>query len=226
MRLLIAEDHPSLARSIANGLRQEGFAVDLTFDGGEALFNVLNNPYDCVILDVMLPGQDGWQILEKSRKQGIKTPILMLTARDALEDRVKGLNLGADDYLVKPFEFDELLARVRALMRRGHGQASSTIVVADMVIDTATKTVRRSGGAISLTTREYVMLEYLALRAGQVVSRTEIHAHIYDEHDDPVSNVVDVFIGYLRTKIDRGQSPKLIHTRRGMGYILSASPPE
>jgi two-component system copper resistance phosphate regulon response regulator CusR len=224
--VLVAEDHPSLARSIANGLRQEGFAVDLTFDGSEALHNLLHNPYDCAVLDVMMPGHDGWQIVEKIRKEGSKTPVLMLTARDALEDRVKGLNLGADDYLVKPFEFDELLARIRALARRSHGNASPLITVADLEIDTATKTVRRSGNPISLTSREYVLLEYLAQRAGQVVSRVEINVHIYDEHDDPVSNVLDVFIGYLRNKIDRGYSPKLIHTRRGMGYILASSPPE
>ncbi|HWE92664.1 MAG TPA: response regulator transcription factor [Tepidisphaeraceae bacterium] len=220
MRVLVAEDHASLARSVANGLREEGFAVDLTFDGDEALRYAGANPYDCLILDIMLPGKTGWQILEAVRKDGAKTPVLFLTAKDAVEDRVRGLNLGADDYVVKPFAFEELLARVRAVIRRGHGRAGAPIVVGDLEIDAAAKTVRRAGKPITLSAREYTLLEYLALRCGEVVTRTEIWEHLYDQNDESVSNVVDVYIGYLRSKIDRDHETKLIHTRRGMGYVL------
>ncbi len=220
MRVLVAEDHPSLARSVANGLREEGFAVDLTFDGNEAYRNALDHPYDCVILDVGLPGKTGWEVLEGMRKKGAKSPVLFLTAADAVEDRVRGLNLGADDYVVKPFAFTELLARVRAIIRRGHGKAAAPIVVGDLMIDTLGKTVTRAGRTINLSAREYSLLEYLALRAGQVVSRTDIWNHIYDQNDETVSNVVDVYIGYLRNKIDRDFDVKLLHTRRGMGYVL------
>jgi DNA-binding response OmpR family regulator len=222
MRILVAEDHAMLARSIANGLREEGFAVDLTADGEEALQLTRANPYDCLVLDVMLPSRDGWSILQQLRKNGAQTPVLMLTARDAIEDRVKGLNLGADDYLVKPFVWDELLARVRALVRRGHGQKSPVVLVGDLEIDTAGKTVQRAGKPISLSGREYALLEYLAHREGKVVSRGEIWDHIYDQTDETTSNVVDVYIGYLRQKIDRDFEQKLIHTRRGLGYVLSA----
>src|SRR6185437_3620413 len=162
MRILVAEDHPSLARSVANGLREEGFAVDLTFDGNEAFHNAVDNPYDCVILDIGMPGKTGLQVLEGMRQKGSKSPVLFLTAADAVEDRVRGLNLGADDYMVKPFAFSELLARVRAIIRRGHGKAAAPIVVADLVIDTSAKTVTRDGRPISLSAREYALLEYLA----------------------------------------------------------------
>ena len=225
MRVLIAEDHPSLARSIGNGLREEGFAVDLSFDGDEALRYANDNPYDCAVLDIMLPGKSGLQILEAMRKNSLTTPVLFLTARDTVEDRVRGLNLGADDYLVKPFAFEELLARVRALVRRGHGRAAAPMVIGDLEVDLNAKTVRRAGHAVSLSAREFSLLEYLALRAGQVVSRTEIWEHLYDQNDENVSNVVDVYIGYLRNKIDRDHPVKLIHTRRGMGYMLCAPTP-
>jgi DNA-binding response OmpR family regulator len=224
MRVLVAEDHASLARSIANGLREEGYAVDLTFDGDEALRYASDNPYDCVILDVMMPGKTGWQVVETLRRNGSMTPVLFLTAKDTVEDRVKGLNLGADDYLVKPFAFDELLARVRAIIRRGHNRASKAIKIADLEIDTAAKNVSRAGQSITLSAREYALLEYLALRGGEVVSRSEIWEHLYDQNDETVSNVVDVYIGYLRGKIDRDHDLKLIHTRRGMGYVLSENP--
>ncbi|HEX5242164.1 MAG TPA: response regulator transcription factor [Tepidisphaeraceae bacterium] len=223
MRVLVAEDHASLARSIANGLREEGYAVDLTFDGDEALRWATINSYDCAVLDVMLPSKNGWTILETLRREGNKTPVLFLTAKDAIEDRVKGLNLGADDYLVKPFDWKELVARVRAIIRRRHDQPAQTVKVADLEIDLASKTVHRAGNAINLSAREYALLEYLALRVGQVVSRSEIWEHLYDQNDESVSNVVDVYIGYLRSKIDRDHNPKLIHTRRGMGYVLSAN---
>jgi DNA-binding response OmpR family regulator len=220
MRILVAEDHPTLARSVADGLREEGFAVDLTFNGDEAMRSANANPYDCLILDIMMPGKTGWQILESVRQRGSRTPVLFLTAADAVSDRVRGLNGGADDYVVKPFAFDELVARVRAVIRRGHGKAAGTIVVGDLEIDTAAKTVRRAGRSISLSAREFCLLEYLALRSGEVVSRTDIWQHLYDESDENVSNVVDVYIGYLRNKIDRDHEVKLIHTRRGMGYMV------
>ena len=224
MRVLVAEDHASLARSIANGLREEGFAVDLTGDGEEALQWSKVNPYDCIVLDIMLPSRDGWSVLQNIRRNGSNIPVLLLTARDAVEDRVKGLNLGADDYLVKPFAFEELVARVRALVRRGHNQKSTIITIADLEVDTASKTVQRSGRSIALSAREYALLEYLVHREGRVVSRGEIWDHIYDQADETTSNVVDVYIGYLRNKIDRDFPVKLIHTRRGLGYVLTDKP--
>jgi DNA-binding response OmpR family regulator len=220
MRILVAEDHPSLARSIADGLRDEGYAVDLTFDGGEALHLAVTNPYDAIVLDVMLPGRDGFSIIQSLRRRDLQVPILCLTARDAVADRVKGLDLGADDYLVKPFNWDELLARVRSMVRRGHGQKSTVVAVGDLEIDTARKCARRGGKTIELSAREYALLEYLAHRQGQVVSRSEIWEHLYDQHDENTSNVVDVYIGYLRNKIDKDYPTRLIHTRRGQGYLL------
>jgi len=176
------------------------------------------------VLDVMLPSRDGWSVLQHLRRAGIKSPVLMLTARDAVEDRVKGLNLGADDYLVKPFAWEELVAWVRALVRRGHDQKSPLLRVADLEIDTAGKQVHRAGKLIPLSAKEYALLEYLAHREGQVVSRAEIWDHLYDQADEASSNVVDVYIGYLRNKVDREFEVKLIHTRRGLGYVLSAEP--
>lgn len=222
MRVLVAEDHAPLARSLANGLREEGFAVDLTGGGDEALSLARNNPYDCIVLDVMLPERDGWSIVRQARRDGVSSPILLLTARDAVEDRVKGLNLGADDYLVKPFAWEELVARIQALIRRGVGQSEPTLRVADLEIDTAAKLVRRGGKDITLSAKEYALLEYLARRQGQVVSRSDIWGHLYDQVDHAGSNVVDVYIGYLRNKIDREFPIKLIQTRRGFGYVLSA----
>jgi DNA-binding response OmpR family regulator len=224
MRLLVAEDHPTLARSIANGLRDEGYAVDLTFDGEEALHMATVNPYDGIVLDINLPQRDGFSIIQALRRKGSKTPVLCLTARDAVDDRVKGLDLGADDYLIKPFAFEELIARVRAMIRRGHHQSSSVITVGDLEVDTAKKCARRGEKNIDLSAREYSLLEYLAHRQGQVVSRTQIWEHLYDEHDEASSNVVDVYIGYLRNKIDKDFPAKLIHTKRGQGYMLSAEP--
>ena len=220
MRVLVAEDHPSLARSLADGLRDEGYAVDLTFDGNEALHLASSNPYDALVLDIMLPGKDGITIIQTLRRKEIATPILCLTARDAVTDRVKGLDAGADDYLVKPFAWEELLARVRSMVRRGHGQKSPVLAVGDLEVDTARKCARRAGKTIDLSAREYALLEYLAHRHGQVVSRADIWEHLYDQHDETTSNVVDVYIGYLRAKIDRDYPTKLIHTRRGQGYLL------
>jgi DNA-binding response OmpR family regulator len=220
MRILVAEDHPTLARSIADGLREEGYAVDLTFDGNEALHLAGTNPYDAVVLDLMLPGRDGISIIQVLRRREVHVPILCLTARDGVADRVKGLDAGADDYLVKPFNWEELAARVRSLVRRGHGKRSATLVVGDLELDTARKSVKRAGQSIDLSAREYALLEYLAHRQGQVVSRSDIWEHLYDQHDETTSNVVDVYIGYLRNKIDKEFPTKLIHTRRGQGYLL------
>jgi DNA-binding response OmpR family regulator len=222
MRVLVAEDHPSLARSIADGLRDEGFAVDLTFNGEEAHTLARAHRYDLIVLDLMLPGMDGLTMLAKLRAAKINVPVLCLTARDAVEDRVKGLDAGADDYLVKPFEWNELLARCRALVRRGHDLRSPEIEVGDLRIDTVKKSVTRGDRTIKLSAREYALLTYLAHRAGQVVSRSDIWEHLYDSTDEVASNVVDVYISYLRNKIDKGFDKKLIHTRHGQGYVLSA----
>ena len=226
MRLLVVEDHPTLRRTLGEGLREERYAVDTAASGGEAAHLLNGTSYDCVVLDVMLPGRSGFDVLADMRRQGNRSPVLCLTAKDSLEDRVRGLDLGADDYLVKPFEWDELLARVRALLRRSHGLSDSTIRVADLEIDTRAKCARRAGNAIDLTAREYALLEYLATRAGQVVSRSEIWEHLYDMNDESTSNVVDVYIGYLRAKVDRPYPVKLIHTRRGLGYVLSGDSPD
>jgi heavy metal response regulator len=224
MRLLVAEDHPSLARSIADGLREEGYAVDLTFDGEEALHLARTNPYDLLLLDIMLPSRDGWSVIQQMRRSCVRTPVLCLTARDSVQDRIRGLDLGADDYLVKPFAFEELVARVRAVIRRKHDVRSAVIHIADVEIDTARKSVQRSGKSIDLSAREFALLQYLAHRQGEVVSRSEIWDHLYDQHDEAASNVVDVYVGYLRAKIDKGFDTKLIHTRRGQGYVLTDHP--
>jgi DNA-binding response OmpR family regulator len=222
MRVLVAEDHPSLARSIADGLRDEGFAVDLTFDGEEAHSLARSHHYDLIVLDIMLPGMDGITLLGNLRRAKINVPVLCLTARDAIEDRVKGLDAGADDYLIKPFEWDELLARCRALVRRGHDLRTPELVVGDLHIDTVKKSVMRGDKQIKLSAREYALLTYLAHRIGQVVTRSDIWEHLYDSSDEVASNVVDVYIAYLRSKIDKGFDKKLIHTRHGQGYVLSA----
>jgi two-component system copper resistance phosphate regulon response regulator CusR len=224
MRILVAEDHPTLAESIAQGLRDDGYAVDLALDGDEAMHWATTNSYGCIVLDVMMPGKDGFTILKALRQRGTTTPVVFLTARDGLDDRVRGLDMGADDYVVKPFAWAELLARVRAAVRRSNGHTSATISVADLEIDTAAKSVRRAGRPVELSAREYSLLEYLAHREGQVVSRADIWEQLYG-HDDPTtSNVVDVYIGYLRQKVDREYPVKLIHTRRGLGYVLTATP--
>ena len=224
MKVMVAEDHETLGRSLASGLRDEGYAVDLTFNGDEALHWGLANAYDCIVLDLMLPGKDGWTIIKALREKKIATPVLCLTARDAVEDKVRGLDLGADDYLVKPFAWEELLARVRAMVRRQHSQVSSVIRVGDLEVNTAHKTVARAGKRIDLSAKEFALLEYLANRSGQVVSRTDIWEHLYDQNDENTSNVVDVYIVYLRNKIDRQFKEKLIHTRRGQGYVLEHIP--
>jgi len=222
MRLFIIEDYRPLQASLTKGLREAGFAVDTTRDGQEGLWYAMSNEYDVIILDLMLPGVDGLTILTKLRAKGRKAHILILTAKDTLQDRIKGLNLGADDYLVKPFAFEELLARVRALLRRSYREKNPQINVQDLRIDLTTQRVWRGREEIQLTPREYVLLEYLALRVGQTVTRTDIWEHIYEFNSCAASNVVDVYIGYLRGKVERQGKPPLIHTIRGRGYALGA----
>lgn len=221
MRVLVVEDSPQLRESLTVALVESGYAVDTAADGEDALWRARSQTYDVVILDVMLPKLDGWAILERLRASGNASRVLFLTARDTVADRVRGLRTGADDYVVKPFAMQELLARVEALCRRAYGRHSVTIRVADLEIDTAGKRVRRAGLAIDLTSREYALLEYLAMRLGTVVSRTEIEAHIYDDQVSPLSNVVDATVYALRKKLAITEdSPALIHTRRGQGYVL------
>lgn len=221
MRILLVEDYAPLVRSVTQGLREAGYAVQSAADGEQGLALAQSSPWDAIILDVMLPRLDGFGVLRALRQANQRTPVLMLTARDAVADRVQGLDLGADDYLLKPFAFEELLARVRAVVRRGYQGPDNTLRIADLEIDTAARAVRRAGEPVTLSAREYALLEYLAARAGQVVSRTEIWEHVYDFAADPSSNVIDVYIGYLRKKLDQ-REPRLIHTRRGQGYVLEA----
>lgn len=206
---------------LARGLREESYAVDVAGDGEHALELAFVNDYDLVILDVMLPGRDGFGVCRELRAGGSAVPVLMLTARDAVEDRVAGLDTGADDYLSKPFDFEELLARVRALLRRKPALLPAVIEVADLSIDTRARRVSRGGAHVELTAKEYALLEYLARRADEVVSRADISEHVWDETHDPFSKVIEVFIQRLRRKLDDGRGQKLIRTRRGEGYVLT-----
>ncbi len=220
MRILLVEDDPRIAAFVAKGLRENSYAVDSASDGEEALYQASVNDYDIIILDVMIPKKNGLAVCEEIRNSGLKTPIIMLTARDAVDDRISGLDCGADDYLVKPFDFKELLARLRALLRRNGELRPANIVVADLQIDTAAQRVWRSGDEITLTTKEYALLEFLARQQNKVVGRAEIAEHVWDENFDAFSNLIEVYINRLRVKIDKGSAPNLIHTRRGAGYIL------
>lgn len=220
MRILLVEDEKDLAMIIKQGLEEEGYVVDAAHDGEEGLYMAENFPVDAIILDIMLPLLDGLSVLSALRKKGNMTPVLLLTARDALLDKIKGLDTGADDYLTKPFVFEELLARVRSLLRRKATVKEAVIRIGDLEINTASHDVRRGGKAITLSAREYALLEYLAYKKDNVVSRTEIVEHIYNEESDMDSNVVDVYINYLRNKIDKDFKKKLIHTVRGAGYML------
>jgi len=198
------------------------FAVDVAADGEVGLERAVNGQYDVIVLDLMLPQRDGFSVLRTLRERSISTPIICLTARDALDDRVRGLNLGADDYLVKPFNFVELLARIRAVLRRGQAVTDNPIVVGDLTVDVVTRAVERSGQRIDLSAREFALLEYLARHAGEVLSRTMILERVWDMHHDPQTNVVDVHINRLRRKVDSGFASPLIHTVRGSGYVLKA----
>jgi two-component system OmpR family response regulator len=217
MRILVTEDEPRLLANLAKALREEGYAVDTASTGDDGLYKAENYNYDALVLDVMLPGLDGWQVLERLRKTK-PTPVLMLTARDAPKDRVRGLDTGADDYLVKPFDLTELLARLRALIRRATGQSRPQLDLGDIQIDTRARTVLRAGQPVVLTAREYAILEYLALHKGEVISRTELYEHLFDETDDTLSNLLDVHVFSIRKKLRHD----LIATRRGQGYCIDA----
>lgn len=222
MRVLVIEDYDRLRTSLVRGLRENGYAVDQAGDGEEGLSFASSSLYDVIILDLMLPKRDGFEVLRELRKQGVTSRILVLTARETVRDRVRGLDLGADDYLVKPFSFEELMARVRSLQRRAYQQISAVIRIDDLEIDTAARVARRGGEELDLTAREYGILEFLAARKGEVVTREEISSRIYDLGADRNSNIVDVYVGYIRKKLERGGRSRLIHTRRGFGYLLAA----
>jgi two-component system OmpR family response regulator len=215
MRVLIVEDEPDLLSSLARALREEGYAVDTAGDGEEGLFSAESNDYDAIVLDVMMPKLDGWEVLTRLRKSK-KTPVLMLTARDQSRDRVRGLDTGADDYVVKPFDLDELLARLRALIRRTSGQTASAITIGKVTIDTAARMVSLDSATVTLTAREYALLEYLAMHKGEVVTRTALFEHLFDENESSLSNLLDVHVSNLRKKLGHG----FITTRRGHGYCI------
>jgi two-component system copper resistance phosphate regulon response regulator CusR len=220
MRLLLVEDDARIARFVSKGLRENSFAVDVAADGETALYQVSINDYDAIILDVMIPQKNGFEVCRKIRESEIRVPILMLTARDAVEDRIEGLNLGADDYLTKPFDFGELLARIRALLRRGKELLQRKIQISDLEIDMQARRVWRDGCEIVLTTKEFALLEFLARNVERVVGREEISTHVWDENFDPFSNLIEVYINRLRRKIDLPNLKPLLHTRRGAGYVL------
>ena len=220
MRITLIEDEKQLANIVKKGLEEEGYSVDVAHDGEEGLYMVENYPSDVVILDIMLPLLDGISILSSMRKKGIKTPVLLLTAKDTITDKIKGLDSGADDYLTKPFEFGELLARIRALIRRKADIKDTVIRIGDLEINTANREIKRGGKTIQLSAKEYAMLQYMAYNKDKIVSRTDLIEHIYDENFDVNSNVLDVYVNFLRNKIDKGFKKKMIHTVRGAGYIL------
>jgi two-component system OmpR family response regulator len=215
MRVLLIEDEPDLLSVLEKALREAGYAVDTAQEGETGLFKALNWEYDALILDIMLPKMDGWEVLRALRRHKT-TPVLILTARDAVGDRVKGLDTGADDYLLKPFALTELLARLRALIRRAAGQGDTTFVIGDVVIDTAARTISQGGQAVHLTAREYALVEFLALHRGKLVTRTMLYEHLFDENDASFSNLIDVYVSNVRRKL----GPAFITTRRGQGYLI------
>lgn len=223
MKILLVEDSPRLTKSIATYLRRSNFAVDTTADGVAGLNLARTGDYDAIVLDIMLPGLDGLSVLRELRRSGVTTHVLLLTAKNAVDDRVRGLDTGADDYLVKPFALEELVARVRALCRRGHGHKTPCLSLSYLELDTSQKVVRSDGRMVVLTPREYALLECLMMHTGEVLGRSQIEAHIYDFAADPMSNVVDSAICSLRKKITPPGQPTLIHTRRGFGYVLAES---
>lgn len=220
MRILVVEDEKKLASLIKKVLEKEKYAVDVAYDGQESLDYALTYPYDVIILDILLPKKDGLEVIRELRSKKILTPVLMLTAKDAVEDKILGLDLGADDYLTKPFDFGELLARIRALVRRETADKPSVLQAADLSLDPRTYTAKRAGKIIRLTSREYSLLEFLLRRKNQVLTRDMIIDHVWDSTFESMTNIVDVYIRYLRRKMDTGFSPKLIHTIRGIGYML------
>lgn len=220
MRILVVEDEKKISDFIKRGLKEEGYSVDTAYDGKEGHFLATTGQHDLIILDIMLPKMDGIGLCRKLREEKILTPLLMLTARYTIKDKVAGLDSGADDYLTKPFAFEELLARIRALLRKKDSYALTKLQVSDLILDLLTHKVHRSGKEIELTTKEYALLEYLMRNAETVVTRTMISEHVWDINYDTYTNVIDVYINYLRNKIDRGHKQKLIHTLRGRGYVL------
>ena len=223
MRILIVEDEQEAAGVLARGLREHAFAVDTAADGQQALEQIGVNDYDLIVLDILLPGVSGLEVCRRVRRAGEAAPILMLTARGEPDERVAGLDAGADDYLPKPYHFPELLARVRALLRRGPALGPAVLTVEDLRIDTRSRCVERAGREIALTTKEYALLEHLTRRAGAVVGRADIAEHVWDDSYDPMSNLIEVYIQRLRRKVDDGHPVKLIQTRRGAGYVLTAA---
>jgi len=220
MRILVVEDEEKMARALQRGLENEGHSVETVGTGDDAIFWATENDYDALVLDVMLPGRDGYSVCRELRAQGIFTPVLMLTSRGSVEDRIAGLDSGADDYLIKPFAFGELLARLRALRRRGPAERAPEIVVGDIVIDPASHTVHRAGIEVALSPREFALLEYLASHPGQVMRRRDIIDHVWEFDYDGMSNVVDVYIGYLRKKLEKPFRSRVIKSVRGVGYGL------
>jgi two-component system, OmpR family, copper resistance phosphate regulon response regulator CusR len=225
VRVLLVEDDGRVSSFIRQGLEQEGFSVDVACDGRDAFHQALHEPYDVIILDIMIPFMDGFEVLDQIRSQGCQVPVLVLSARDAVEDRVHGLNKGADDYLVKPFTFAELTARIRALLRRGSDLGQSLVRVGDLEMDLAARKVTRNGRRVNLTPKEFSLLEYLVRNQGNVLTRTMIAEHVWDQHFDTFTNVIDVYIRYLRAKVDEESPTRLIHTIRGVGYVVSATAP-
>jgi two-component system copper resistance phosphate regulon response regulator CusR len=222
MRILVVEDEPRMANVIARGLREQSYAVDVAPDGIDGLYQASINDYDVIVLDVLLPHRDGYEVCRELRHRGNTTPVLMLTARATVDDRITGFDAGADDYLTKPFSFRELLARIRALLRRDSQLRPDVLEIADLVVDSASHRVARDNKEVQLTAKEYALLEYLARRRGQLVSRAEIAAHVWDDSFDPFSNTIEVYMNRLRKKIDGDHATKLLHTRRGEGYILES----
>jgi DNA-binding response OmpR family regulator len=222
MRILVVEDEAKVASFIRRALEEESYAVDVCADGARGLDLARAGCYDLVILDLMLPGMPGLEVLKALRKEQVAAPVLILTARSELDQKVKGLDAGADDYLTKPFAIEELLARVRVLLRRGSGEAAGVLQVDDLVLNPATREVTRGGKRIELTAKEYALLEYLMRNAGRVLTRPMIAEHVWNQDFDTFTNVIDVYVNYLRNKIDRGQERKLLHTVRGSGYTLKA----
>jgi two-component system copper resistance phosphate regulon response regulator CusR len=220
MRILVVEDERDLNRIICKKLKVEGYSVDSCYDGEEALTYIDGANYDIIIMDIMMPKKNGYEVLAQIRKEKIDTPVLFLTAKDGIEDRVKGLDLGADDYIVKPFHFDELMARVRAMIRRNHGSTTNILKIDDLELDCGTRVVKRAGKEIELSAKEFSILEYMMQNQGIVLSREKIEEHIWNYDYQGASNMVDVYIRYLRVKIDKDFNTKLIHTVRGVGYVL------
>ena len=220
MRALVVEDEKYMNRIISKKLKVEGYSVDSCYDGEEALNYIKSTSYDIIIMDIMMPQKNGYEVLKEIRYEGNSVPVLFLTAKDALEDRVKGLDLGADDYLVKPFHFEELMARIRVMIRRSHGKVSNQLQIADLILDVNAHTVKRNNNFIELSAKEFAILEYMMQNSGIVLSREKLETHIRNYDYQGASNMIDVYIRYLRIKIDKDYENKLIHTVRGVGYMI------